>query len=142
MRFLRSLDVYDFLRYAAAAFLLLNSTHRVLNPQTGTAYMYEGFFQHVPITDLQVVYTVMAFSFISAIFILLDIKTWVFSGLIASGIAFVSIMLFIQTGYIAENSADPYFVDVAFRDVAIAGLFIALSLISRQKEAEPLVNNL
>jgi len=128
------MNVYKFLRYTASAFLIFNSLHRICHPYTGVFYMPEEVFAMFGVSQTLIVYSVMIFSLVCSLLIILDKHTFYVSSVIAIGISLVVIMLLIQTPYlpILSNTNGMYFFDVAMRDFGVASLFIALSIIAKQ----------
>lgn len=131
-----SLKVYDWMRYSAVIFLVVNSIHRLANPSTGLLYMSEKFFWFLPLSHTNIVYIVMAFSILCAFLILLDKKTWEASSSIALGISFVIIMLFAQTPYFTGETSKMMFFDVALRDFGVFALFVSLSIMAKNKKID------
>lgn len=126
-------EVYDWMRYSATIFLVVNSIHRLANPSTGVLYMSEMFFWFLPLSRLSIVYMVMAFSLLCALLILADKKTWQASSSIAAGISIVIIMLFVQTPYFTGESSKMMFFDIAVRDFGVVALFVSLSIMAKNK---------
>lgn len=96
--------------------------------------MPEEVFAMFGVSQTLIVYSVMIFSLVCSLLIILDKHTFYVSSVIAIGISLVVIMLLIQTPYlpILSNTNGMYFFDVAMRDFGVASLFIALSIIAKQ----------
>lgn len=130
-----NIDIYRFSRITAASFLILNSVHRIIYPQTGVLYMPSEVFSIYPVSKLTIVFLVMGVSLLCAAFILADKYTFQASGVIASGIFFVVIILLLQTPHLAfsPSSRGMMFFDVAMRDFVVVAFFVNLSLMAKRR---------
>lgn len=130
------IDVYMFSRLVAASFLILNSLHRILLPQTGTFYMPAEIFSVYPFSQKAIVFLVMAVSLLCAFLIIIDRYTAQASGVIASGIFIVVVILLLQTSYIGliPSSNEMLFFDVAMRDFVVVAFFVNLSIMAKRRK--------
>ena len=131
------IDVYLFSRMVAASFLILNSLHRVLFPQTGTFYMPAEVFSVYPLSQKAIVFLVMAVSLVCAFLIIIDRYTVQASAIIASGILVVVVVLLLQTSYIGliPSTNEMLFFDVAMRDLVVVAFFVNLSILAKRRKA-------
>ena len=136
----RRIDLYRFSRITAASFLILNSVHRIIFPKTGMVYMPSEVFSIYPVSQMTMVFLVMSVSLLCAAFILADKYTFQASGVIASGILFVVVILLLQTPHIGilptENGM--MFFDVAMRDFVVVAFFVNLSIMAKRRKMSEL----
>lgn len=126
-------ELYDFLRYAASIFLVVNSLQRLINPDSALFYMSEGIFRFFPLSRLTLVYIVMAFSLLCAFLILMDRKTFYASFSISLLLFCVTVLLVIESIYFVPESSRILFQDVALRDFEVLVIFLSICILSRQR---------
>lgn len=129
-------ELYDFLRYSAVIFLVINSLQRLINPDSALFYMSEEFFWFVPVSRLAMVYFVMIFSLICAILILVEFKTFYASASMSLILMFVTSMLVVEAFLFAPESSKPVFLDIALRDFEVLVVFLSVSLMSWNRRKE------